>query len=78
MSLKSRTQRNIIFLDAKIEVRERELVSLKKLRFRMYGLLDSDERYLKRIGKEVGLKLSLINLHKEYYKRCKKIGSNKE
>ena len=71
MSLKSRTERNIDFLDKKIEALEKETTNLKKLRFKMIGLLNSDDRYLKRTCEELGLKVTLVKLHKKYYKEKK-------
>lgn len=62
MSLKSRTEKNIKFLDFKIESLEKEVFALKKMRFRMYKLLNSDDRYIKRLCDQAELRISLVKL----------------
>ena len=68
MSLKSRTEKNLDFLDYKIGKLEKELKTLKKVRFRMMGLLHFDDRYLKRLAEHAGLKVTFTKLH---YKEMK-------
>lgn len=69
MSFETRTERNIAFLDNKIHKLEEEAVALKKLRFKLQGMLTADNNKLIRIVQEMGLKVTLTKLHKEYYKR---------
>jgi len=72
MSLKSRTERNIAFLDARIVKLENEVNNLKALRFKYQGMLMMSNKVLVPVAKELGLKIKLIQLHKEYYKKVKK------
>ena len=72
MSLKSRTEKNLEFLDSKIERLEREVLALKKVRLKMIGLLHSDDRYLKRKAEEIGLRVAIVKLRRGY-----RDGSNK-
>jgi len=68
MSLKSRTEKNLDFLDYKINKLEAELLTLRKVRLRMFKLLHSDDRYLKRLAEHAGLKVTFTKLH---YKEMK-------
>ena len=66
MSLKTRTEKNLDFLESKIDRLEKEVLALKKVRLRMFNLLYSDDRFIKRKAEEVGLRVAIIKLRRGY------------
>lgn len=65
MSFKSRTERNIEFLDSRIRKLESQASRLKQLKFQYHSMLLLEDKRLLRIAKEMNLKVKLVRLPEE-------------